>query len=416
LTDDIQSNIALKFTDCFLSMSGLDIYECEKSSNKKDCLRKMTDRAFIVYTEFYTHTINMCFFLESVAWHEQTEETIDRLSSSSARVTRQLEEAETVQEMLLEQQRKSMSVQQELLNNGLSLSEMLLASQDNLHVIMDEFKTSTHEQKKMIFEVFDRLASLQNWAIGEVSWLDTVIFYVSCIIVSYIITATPRTGEARIWVFVTVTLNAIFERIVVTFLLKDNFDHIEVLNENLNWWIWQFRKLMLSICVIWIGYAIYNYCDYSVVNNKLLIEIQKQNMKVIHCIEKLKHTNSDSTVEVSSRDKPEKDNSITLPNINLTDTKSEDTRHFPILSNLSGLSTIENESYLSPRVADIHRTAARKCKERITSTPSRSSSRSSNRSVTTNESEMTLHTEIRPSSRYSLRRIQHRETSLKSPV
>ncbi|KAJ9596677.1 hypothetical protein L9F63_012281, partial [Diploptera punctata] len=418
LTDDIQSNIALKFTDCFLSMSGLETYECENSLKKKDCVKRMTDRSFNVYTEFYTHTINMCFFLESQMWHEETEKTIDRLSTSSARVSRQLEEAETVQEILLEQQRKSMTVQQELLANGLSLSEIILTSQDNLHAIMHEFKTSTHEQKKMLFEVFDRLASLQNWAVGEISWLDTIIFYVSCIIVSYVITATPRTYEARIWIFLTVTINAVFERTIVTYLLQDNFDHIEVFNENLNWWIWQCRKIMLSICAIFIGYAVYHYCDYNAVNHKLLIEIQKQNMEVIHHLQKIKLADNILNKEISNLDKvSEEEKSLIVPsrptvNVNDTFPKIDGTAYIrdyssttSIFSNDSGTSS-KIELDLSPRVLDIHNISLKKLKEKIISPSSRPSSRSSSRSYNSNQSEMTLQSptvEIRPTSRYSLR-------------
>jgi hypothetical protein len=111
---------------------------------------------------------------------------------------------------------------------------------------MHEFRTSTLEQKRILFDVFDRLTSLQAWAVGEISWLDTIVFYVSSIIVSYVVTATLRTQEARIWIFI-ITVNA-----VVSQFLQDNEDQLEVFKRNLYWWIWiwQCRKVMIAICVV----------------------------------------------------------------------------------------------------------------------------------------------------------------------
>lgn len=300
LTEDAQIDIALRFTDCFLKMSGHKPYECEKHSVREYCIKSMSDRAFNAFTEFYTHVYNICFFLQSQIWHEETEKTIDRLSASSAHVTEQLEEAEVVQRTLLQQQRESMSVQQELLTNGLSLSEILHASQDNLHTIMKEFRTSTLEQKRILFEVFDRLTSLQAWAIGEISWFDTIVFYVSSIIISYVVTATPRTQGARIWIFLIITVNAVIERIVVRQFLQDD---VEQLNKTLYWWIWQCRKVMLTVCVVWIGVTIYQYCDYNTVNHQLLIQIQKQNREVIHYLEKMRMTDNEPNPKLTLENK-----------------------------------------------------------------------------------------------------------------
>ena len=293
LTENAQTDVALKFTDCFLKMSGHESYECENYPVRADCIKNMPDRAFNVFTEFYTHVYNICFYLQSQIWHEETERTIDRLSASSAHVTKQLEEAEQVQTILLQQQRESMSVQQELLSNGLSLSEVFHTSQSKLQEMMQEFRTSTSEQKKMLFEVFDRLTSLHAWAVGEISWFDTVVFYISSIIAMYVVTSTPRTHNARIWVFLVVTLNAVIERVVVNQFLRANIDQPDMFNKSLDWWIWQCRKVMLSICTILIAIAVYQYCDYNAVNHQLLLKIQKQNMEVINYLEEIRNTGND---------------------------------------------------------------------------------------------------------------------------
>ncbi len=62
---------------------------------------------------------------------------------------------------------------------------------------LSQFKSSTNEQKLLIFEVFDRVSKLQSLVVSEVSWLYTVFFYGTSVIVVYMLTATKRTGDAR---------------------------------------------------------------------------------------------------------------------------------------------------------------------------------------------------------------------------
>ncbi|KAJ8926496.1 hypothetical protein NQ314_021098 [Rhamnusium bicolor] len=73
LSEDMQSDIALHITNCFLEMSGHETYNCEldkKPNLRAICINSMSDRAFNVYTEFYTHTQNICWFLRGQIWHE----------------------------------------------------------------------------------------------------------------------------------------------------------------------------------------------------------------------------------------------------------------------------------------------------------------------------------------------------------
>ncbi|PSN52581.1 hypothetical protein C0J52_13083 [Blattella germanica] len=306
-----------------------------------------------------------------------------------------------------------MSVQKKLLDNGISLSEVLHTSQDNLHEIMQEFRTSTIEQKRLLFEVFDRLASLQAWAVGEISWLDTIVFYISCIIISYFITATPRTHEARIWIFITVTVNAILERSIVTYLLQDNADHIDLVNDNLNWWIWMCRKLMVTVCVLWIGIAFYTYLDYNVVNHELLLTIQKQNMEVINYFEKWR-----SSVSLNFNGTSKLENSVALnENVNSLEenhalkngkmpTSTYVERYSPAMYPSNKLPSTDNvQTPNGSEGSHVFSLPNMKIIEELISPPSRPSSRSSIRS-TRSRIEMTPDLALKTrysTSKYSLR-------------
>ena len=90
--------------------------------------------------------------------------------------------------------------------------------------MMAEFKATTSEQKDLIFEVFDRIKSLQSIVMGEFSGFYSLIFYVLSILVSYLVTSTPRTSGARFWLFLVMTANIIVERLIIAWGVPDKND------------------------------------------------------------------------------------------------------------------------------------------------------------------------------------------------
>ena len=82
--------MALSFANCFLAMSGQPTYPCRSDEAIADCLRSVDSRAFASFSNFFTHTHNMCQFLQSQVWHEKTQDTIGTLSESSAKVAKSI--------------------------------------------------------------------------------------------------------------------------------------------------------------------------------------------------------------------------------------------------------------------------------------------------------------------------------------
>lgn len=146
LTDESQSRMAIAFTNCFLQKSGLQTYKCHTSSTVQECTEKMTDRAFNVYTDFFTHTQQICFFLESQVWQEEAHATISVLSESSRNVAQQLVETEQLQKHVLRSQEESLHNQQKLLHSGENLKETLHASSNSLRDTLSEFRSSSAQQ------------------------------------------------------------------------------------------------------------------------------------------------------------------------------------------------------------------------------------------------------------------------------
>lgn len=145
LNEKTQAMLALRFTKCFMAMSGSerdansDLDACEDT----DCIGNMNERVFQAYTHFYTHTQNICFYLMHQVWHQETEKTIHLLKSHSQSVSKQLELAGRLQINLLTQQREGLKLQQKLAEHGVNLSTVLNDSQSSLSRLSEQFRNST---------------------------------------------------------------------------------------------------------------------------------------------------------------------------------------------------------------------------------------------------------------------------------
>jgi len=176
--------------------------------------------------------------------------------------------------------------------------------------MLEEFKVSTVEQKTLIFEVFDRVARLQNLVVSEVSWLYTVIFYSACLLVIYLVTATKRTAEARLWLFVILTANFAVERLVVKWTLPQNGGEAEVMNlsQLVNDRIWMARQTAIAVSIIVLAVIAYMFKDYNKINNHLLEEIRRQNMELKRNMESFQ---VDGRLRSSSQDSVDLGNNTT---------------------------------------------------------------------------------------------------------
>ena len=145
---------------------------------------------------------------------------------NSDKVSRAMEHSHKLQDEILRGQQDTLDYHKQLLENGSYLSQAIEASKDNVRDILAEFKTSTDEQKNLIFEVFDRVSRLQNLVVSEVNWLYTVVFYGAALLVIYIVTATKRTADARLLLFAVLSVNLCVERMVCNYSLPS--DHSKV--------------------------------------------------------------------------------------------------------------------------------------------------------------------------------------------
>jgi len=226
LDDDMQSRLALSFANCFLEKAGMRTYACDADQPISDCIRNIDSNAYTTFANFFTHTQNMCYFLQSQVWKEATDQTIHRLAVNSDAVSKSMEESYKLQDKILHGQQVTIEYQRQLIENGSMLSEALEVSKDNVKQMLQEFKLSTDEQRNLIFEVFDRVSRLQNLVVSEVNWLYTIVFYGASLLVIYIVTATKRTADARLTLFIILSLNLLGERMVCSYSLPTDSEKV----------------------------------------------------------------------------------------------------------------------------------------------------------------------------------------------
>ena len=230
LTDVGQSRLAIAFANCHFEKSGLKTYTCSENESIEECTREMAKSvlAFNTYTEFYTHTSDICFYLQSKVWQQKTEDTINKLSSTSNMVANQLEASLTNQKNILEGQESSLSNQGEILKNEAYLKSALKTSAESAKEAFLDMKKATAQQKAVLMETFDslfkgvdRITKLQSMLLGEFMTLHSLGFYLASILICYIVTSAPRTAAARLWLFGVLTIHIIIERLIVRWNITD---------------------------------------------------------------------------------------------------------------------------------------------------------------------------------------------------
>ncbi|KAK3102224.1 hypothetical protein FSP39_009736 [Pinctada imbricata] len=285
LTDDVQSRLALAYLNCFLEVQGRPTHECDETMSFKECVFFLDDADRGSLTTFFTHTQNICYFLESQMWHDETETTINRLAKNSESVADQLETASELQSKIIEKQGESLQNQHRILATANNLSDSISESSINLQSLSSDLKKTSEQQKLLV--------KLQTMVLGEISGFYSIVYYVLAMIVAYIVTSTARTSGARLWLFAIITVNIAIEWLLLSKNMaewlsifgqdaRDNWD--EMLYEHQ----WLCRKICAVVCLVVIGYTAYRYSDVNWINNKLLLEIRQQNSDLRHLLQGLR--------------------------------------------------------------------------------------------------------------------------------
>ena len=219
-TEETHAKMALAYLNCFLEMQGRQGYACSESDPVHTCTQQLSDSDRSNYATFFTHTHSICYFLQSQAWHEKTQKTIQRLSLSSEQVADQLEESSKLQQTVIERQNQSLKNQETILDKAHNLSKIINTSSENIHEMLSDFQKTSIEQRTLINNLFDRVAQIQTLVTGEMSTIYSLVYYISVIFISYLLTSASRTSGARLWLFGTMMLSMVIEWLLVFYVFK----------------------------------------------------------------------------------------------------------------------------------------------------------------------------------------------------
>lgn len=281
LTENTQAALAWRFTKCFMDQtmdSQIDLCDLED----KQCLANVPERIFQAYTNFFTHTQSICFYLMSQLWHTETEHTINALRTHSQSVSKQLEMAGRLQVNLLQQQREGLKVQRQLVEHGLNLSEVLHESRGRLARLTAEFRNSTIEHGRQLGDLFRRISMLHNWFIGEYAFIEQIIYFLSQLFVILLMTAAKRTENSRFILFLVSGIQILIECVWHKIRESDSFDDDSQVKQLA--YVWIFRKIFIALIVMIYVTMATVYVDAQQLTVQLLKTIQQQNNELLHIL------------------------------------------------------------------------------------------------------------------------------------
>lgn len=207
----------------------------------------------------------------------------------------QLLEASEMQEIILDNQKQSLQMQNKLLNHGKELGIVLKSSSESVNNLVKDFKESAKDQRELLYEIFSYFRSFQNWIVGEVSWFQSIIYYITSCILCALFSSSKKTTDARITLFSILSLNIVIERMLVQYY--NNMHYSNNNQNNLLNTIWICRKVVLTVCAITLFCTYYYYKDEQVENNKALKRIEHQ----LNTIQKVTSISTKYPIRYSTR-------------------------------------------------------------------------------------------------------------------
>ena len=207
LTDVKQTRLALIFTNCHLEKSGRETFPCTEEMSIKECtsVSRMGDFAFGIYTQFYTHANNLCYFIQSRLWQEQTESTVNKLSQTSQEAVSKLEKSLEYHRELDSKQSQALKNQETILDQDHMIAESLETTKNKMDKAFQEMSEKAEKQKFVLEEMLTKLLTgmsnvqwLLSLMLGEFITLETGGFFA---VVFFVVTFAPQFGYSRLWLY-----------------------------------------------------------------------------------------------------------------------------------------------------------------------------------------------------------------------
>ena len=163
MTDIERSILAMKFANCHFKKSGLTTYDCTDEKTFLDCtscMKTVDSSSFLVYTEFFTHVTDICFYLQSEAWRQKTVHIVSQLSQATENTISKLDQSLNIQDTVLDLQNKSLINQQIIVESAQHAKYILDSLNITLKIVFDETKQQIEGKATKAFNKFEKVSEI----------------------------------------------------------------------------------------------------------------------------------------------------------------------------------------------------------------------------------------------------------------
>ena len=277
LDDKTLNYLAMKFTVChFKTLKRNFPEQCNNVlpslESVAECTKELSEESFTIYTQFYTHTLASCYFLESKLWQERTERTVDKLGHVAHTSANLIEQSLVNSDLLIKGQTELHVKASELSDKHDGLHDKM----DIDHQKMDELTQDISKYYNMVYDTLSvisnssvRLEQMLSLVLGESQQLSSFLFYFTLTLMTFLLTMPSRTNAARLKMLSFIVLHFILERLSFSVVSYFGSDYLSLFLTIICYT--RFFTVLLSLFLL--VHTGYNYKDYetllSSINTKL---------------------------------------------------------------------------------------------------------------------------------------------------
>ena len=267
LNDTLNSYLTLRFTICHYQSTQRELPQqyigaIPTPDSATGFTNSLTENAFIIYTQFSTHTWAFCYFIEAKLWQERTERTIHRLGDVAVESADKIERSLSNSDELIRDLNILQIKASELIEKYDTLHSKIDQNQDK----MDQLSRTITDYNTMITEILSalshssaRVEHLVNLVLGETQDLSPFLLYFAITVITFVLTVPSRTNGARLRMVSVIVIHFLLEILLfaVTYSFSPAFHAL------FTGTTYYTRSTLVIISLFLLMHTGYNYRDYE---------------------------------------------------------------------------------------------------------------------------------------------------------
>ncbi|KAH0628859.1 hypothetical protein JD844_010457 [Phrynosoma platyrhinos] len=150
-----------------------------------------------------------------------------------------------------------------------------------------ELQDSATEQRVAFAEIFNRVAFLHRFVVGESNAIYSLFFHLLSGAASLVLTSCQRTSGARFILLTLVGVNIYLERVICSFLM-DNSEGDYDMTESISFWVGLLRRGFAGLGLAVVAYFIWIYKDPAKQSQEVLQSLQETQTEIQRLLQETK--------------------------------------------------------------------------------------------------------------------------------